>query len=90
MRIIPEEVNFCAIMYRVKEIDGMIIFSESYGMYGCCNRVSFHRPEFANWQLEVYPTFGRMMVSHIVEMFKLVCKWRGDDFGREIKDEKEI
>ena len=81
---LPNEVNICAIIYRVTEIDDMIIFSEAYGMYNCCNRITFHRPKYACWQVMIYPTFDSIMASHVVEMFKLVCKWRGDDFGREI------
>ena len=85
---IPEEVNICAIMYRVVEVDEMIIFTELYGMNYCGTRMAFTHPKFASWQVVCMPVFGdTMMVAHIVEAYKLVCKWRGDDFGREIKDE---
>jgi len=79
---IPEEVNICGIGYRVTEKDDMIIFSEERGFFGCCDRISFYHPKYACWQIEVFPTFGRMSASHIVEAYKLVCKWRGDNFGK--------
>ena len=79
---LPNEVNICGILYRITEVDKMIIFSEARGFYGCCDRICFHRPKYVSWQVEVFPTFGRMMASHICEAYKLVCQWRGDDFGR--------
>ncbi len=81
---IPKKVVICGIGYRVTEIDKMIIFSEDGGFWGCCNRMSFHRPKYGGWQIEVLPTFGRMGASHICEAYKLVMQWRGDDFGRKI------
>jgi len=88
-RKIPKEVIIDAIMYRVTEVDDMIIFSEARGMWGCCDRICFHRPKYACWQVEIFPTFGQMMASHICKAYKLVCRWRGDDFGRKVKIHKE-
>ena len=83
---IPKEVIIDAIMYRVIEVEGMIIFSEARGMWGCCNRITFHHPKYASWQIQLFTTFDSMMASHICKAYKLVCKWRGDDFGRYIKE----
>ena len=80
---LPKEVNINAIMYRVTEVEGMIIFSEAYGMWGWCNRIIFTHPQYALWQLELKLTSPAIAVSHIVEAYKLVQEWRGDDFGRE-------
>lgn len=80
--IIPSKVNICAIMYRVVEIDGMIVFSEDCGMWGCCDRIIFRFHKYGGWRLELKPTFDTIMASHIEEAYKLVKKWRGDDFGR--------
>jgi len=82
---IPKEVNIDAILYRVTEIEGMIIFSEAQGMWECCDRMIFTHPEFDCWQLELKTTFGRIMADHVAKAYQLVQEWRGDDFGREIK-----
>ena len=88
---LPEEVNIDAIMYRVVEVDGMIIFTELYGMAFCGTRMAFHRPKFGCWQVEFMPTFGvnYMMADHIVKAFELVQEWRDDDFGRPYKKSNE-
>ncbi len=86
---IPKEVVIDAIMYRVTEIDGMIIFSEAMGMSECCDRMCFVREKYSSWQIQLFTTFGQMMASHICKAYKLVCQWRGDDFGREVKNHKE-
>jgi hypothetical protein len=86
---IPKEVNICGIMYRVIEVEGMIVFSELYGMCFCGQRVAFIHPKYGLWQVEIKPSFGTTIsMSHLEEMFKLVQEWRGDDFGRPINDNK--
>lgn len=85
IKIIPKEVIIDAIMYRVTEVEGMIIFSEAQGMYGCCDRIIFSKEKYSCWQLELKTTFGRMMADHICKAYQLVQEWRGDDFGREVK-----
>jgi len=81
---IPKEILIDCIMYRVTEVEGMIIFSEAQGMWGCCDRMIFSKEKYSSWQLELKTTFGGMMADHICKAFKLVQEWRGDDFGREI------
>ena len=87
LKEIPKEVCIDAIMYRVTEVEGMIIFSEAQGMWGCCDRMIFTHPQYACWQLELKTTFGRMMADHVCKAYRLVQEWRGDDFGRPIKNE---
>lgn len=84
---IPEEVNIDAIMYRVVETpDGMIVFTESQGMCFCGNRIAFHRPKYASWQVELFPVFASyMMADHVAKAYELVQEWRGDDFNRPYK-----
>jgi len=82
---LPNEVIIDSIMYRVTEVEGMIIFSEAQGMYGCCDRMIFNRPKYASWQVELKTTFGTMMADHVAKAYRLVQEWRGDDFGREVK-----
>lgn len=83
---IPKEVNIDAIIYRVTEVEGMIIFSEAYGMWGECNRIIFTHPKYALWQLELKLTSPTIAVSHVCKAYQLVQEWHGDDFGREIKE----
>jgi len=83
---IPKEVLIDAIMYRVTEVEGMIIFSEAIGMYGCCDRIIFNKEKYSCWQLELKTTFGHIMADHVCKAFQLVQEWRGDDFGKENKN----
>ena len=81
---IPEEVLIGCIAYRIVEVEGMIVFSEAQGMYGCCDRMIFTHPEFGLWQLDLKTTFGTISASHVCKAFEFVQEWRGDNFGREV------
>lgn len=81
---IPKEVIIDAIMYRITEVETMIIFSEAQGMWGCCDRIIFNHPKDGGWQVELKTTFGHMMADHVAKAYQLVQEWRGDDFGRPI------
>lgn len=78
---LPKEITICSIMYRVVEIEGMIIFTELYGMEFGGSRVAFTHPQYALWQVEIKPQYGTAFpVAHIQKMFEYVQEWRGGDF----------
>jgi hypothetical protein len=80
---LPEEVNICAILYRVVEVEKMIVFTELCGMEFGGSRVAFTHPKYGLWQVEIKPQYGTSFsVAHIQEMFEYVREWRGDDFNR--------
>lgn len=86
---LPKEVTICGIGYRVTEIDGMIIFSESSGFYGCCNRMIFTRNQYSGWRIELKLTFDNILTAHIEKAYHLIMKWRGDDWFRPYKEENK-
>ena len=86
MKAIPSEVNICAIMYRVVEREGAIVFTTLYGMEFGGSRVLFSHPKYGLWQVEIKPQYGTAFpVAHINEMFEFVQEWRGDDFNMEYR-----
>ena len=88
LKELPKEVNINGLMFRIIERDGMIIFSELYGMCFCGQRIAFSRPKYSCWQVEIFPSFGQtIMASHIVEAFRIVKEYRGGDFGEIYKNE---
>jgi hypothetical protein len=76
---IPKEVFLSCIRYRVTEIEGMIIFSEEQGMYGCCDRMIFTKGRYSSWRLQLKTTFDTIQVSHVIEAYKLIQEWKGKD-----------
>jgi hypothetical protein len=76
---IPKEVLLSCISYRVTEIENMIIFSENIGMYGCCDRIIFTKEKYSSWRLQLKTTFDTIQVSHIIEAYKLIQEWRGEN-----------
>jgi hypothetical protein len=76
---IPKEVLLSCIQYRVTEVEGMIVFSENNGMYGCCDRMIFTKGQYSSWRLQLKTTFNTIQVSHIIEAYKLIKEWRGND-----------
>ena len=76
---LPETVLLSCIEYRVTEVEGMIIFSETSGMYGCCDRIIFTKSKYSSWRLQLKTTFDTIQVSHVVKAYELVKEWRGND-----------
>jgi len=76
---IPKEVLLSGIKYRVTEVEGMIIFSEESGMYGCCDRIIFTKEKYSSWRLQLKTTFETIQVSHVIEAYKLIQEWKGKD-----------
>ncbi len=72
---LPQEVLLSCILYRITEIEGMIIFSEASGMYGCCDRMIFTKSNYSSWRLQLKTTFDTIQVSHIIEAYKLINQW---------------
>jgi hypothetical protein len=85
---LPNKVILAGIGYLVSEHEGLIIFSEDGGFYGTWTRISFSRPDkYSLWQVELQDNWNRVPASHIVEAYQIVMQYRGDDFGRPIKNE---
>lgn len=69
---LPREVNLCGILYRVAEPDGMIVFSESCGVWGCVTRFSFQKKSMC-WYVSIEGTRDNVMACHILKAYEMVC-----------------
>jgi len=82
----PKEVNIGARMFNIQEHEGIITFSaqNQYCFYGMHERISFHRPKYAQWYMEYSTTFKDIRPSFVLDCYKIVCDYRGDDFNRDM------
>lgn len=82
----PKEINLGARMFNVQEHEGIITFSaqSQYSFYGCHERISFTHPKYAQWYMEYSTTFKNIRPSFILDAYKIVCDYRGDDFNRDM------
>lgn len=84
----PKEANLGGIMHNIAESEGLIVFSQQPGIWGCSSRIAFERVEFC-WYVTVEATFGRVMVSHILKAWELVEKTYGGNFGK-LKNDSDV
>ena len=80
----PKEINICGILFSVSEHEGIIVFSQLISCWGTHNRLSFHRPKFGLWEFNFSDSSGDCPACHVFEAYKLVCEYRGDNFGRDL------
>lgn len=77
--------------YLVSEHERLIVFSEDGGFYGTHTRIAFSKKDkYSIWHVEFSETWGSVAASHIVEAYNLVMQYRGNDFGRLIKNDNQI
>jgi hypothetical protein len=78
---LPDTVLICGIQYRVQEHEGLISFVEVGGISGCRNQFTFERDgDGMCWYLTASCSFGKIMVSHVLEAYNLVTKVYGKNF----------
>lgn len=82
----PKEVNIGSRMFNIQEHEGIITFSaqNQYCFYGMHERISFHKPKYAQWHMEYSTTFKDIRPSFVLDCYKIVCDYRGDDFDRDM------
>ena len=78
---LPEKKVICGIEYKIQEHEGLIVFSEMEGFFGCHTRIAFEHPNGGLWQVSIDATWNKVPVSHIIRMRDLIYEAYGDDFG---------
>lgn len=88
----PKEINIGGRMFNIQEHEGIITFSSQtqYCFYGMHERVSFEHPQSACWYMKFSTTFKSIMPSTILKMYKIVCDYCGDNFGRDMAINGEL
>lgn len=79
MKAFPDRVNLCGIGYRIQEREGLIVFSEDRGFWGCHSRIIFRKHDQI-WYVSFSDTWKEIMASHIIKAYELVCEFRGKNF----------
>ena len=78
---LPKSVLLGCILHRIQEHEGLISFCEEGGIFGIHTQITFERDgDGMCWYLSLSATFGKVMVSHIIQAYKLVCEAYGDNF----------
>ena len=88
----PKEVNIGSRMFNIQEHEGIITFSaqNQYCLYGMHERISFHKPKYTQWYMEYSTTFKDIRPSFVLDCYKIVCDYRGDDFNRDMAINGEL
>ena len=76
---IPPRVILSGIGYRVQVSEGLIVFAEDGGVFGCRCRMSFER-RASIWYLTLTGTHGTAPVPHIVKAYEFVKAAYGGSF----------
>lgn len=89
---LPEEVNLCGILYRVQEHENLIVFSQLINFWGDHNRIAFTKDKYSSWYVELKSGYlsDKMSACRILAAYRLVCDYRGDDFGRDMAKDGSI
>jgi hypothetical protein len=85
---LPEKVILSAIEYRVQEHEGLIVFSQVAGFWGTHTRIAFELCEGC-WYVSFSETWGKVMVSHLVEAYRIIREEYGTNHadGMGARDE---
>jgi hypothetical protein len=74
---LPPTANLSGTMYRIRQHEGLIVFTQDICVFGAHCRLSFER-KCGCWYLsEISDTWGRVMVSHILKAYELLCETFG-------------
>ena len=77
----PKELNCCAIMYRVTEVEDCIIFSVKTPCWGCDSRIKWERKNgcwYVNLQAAAFD--GSTMFAHLMRQYREIKNVYGGDF----------
>lgn len=77
--LLPESVNLKGTMHRVQVSEGLIVFAEQDGVWGCRQRFSFQR-KAGCWYLAIEGTHGDASMGCVAEAYRLVCEAYGGNF----------
>ena len=78
---LPATANLSGIMHNVVESEGLIVFSQQPGIWGCHSRIAFQKVDQC-WYVSLTSTFDKVMVSHILKAWKIVEEVYGGNFGK--------
>ena len=76
---IHDDVLLSAIGYRVTVSENMVLFSTVPGVAGCYTRMMFQRV-CGCWYVTIDDSDEKVMVSHVMQAYSLVCECFGDNF----------
>lgn len=85
---LPDTVNLAGIRHRVRQSEGLVVFSPTDNVWSTYCRIAFERV-CGCWQVSIESSSGSASITHIIKAYEVIKSVYGGNFeynGREINE----